>query len=99
DERQLVLDANLGPVVVHEVLVQEDEGDDLHDAAGDNGEHDPDDRLPEGLLHALEDVEVRTGPLEGRGELSLQTSSTRLLPSKSQGGVEEVDPALVVIAH
>jgi len=65
DQRQLKLGADLGSVVLDEVLVEQHERDDLGHAAGDDSKHHPDDGLTEVSSHLPQHGQLTGGPWAG----------------------------------
>ena len=92
DQRQLKLGADLGSVVLDEVLVEQHERDDLGHAAGDDGKHHPDDGLTEVSSHLPQHGQLTGGPLEGRRQFLLQALASGLLPCHGGRRVEEFEP-------
>jgi hypothetical protein len=58
DKGEFVLDADLGSIMFDQVLVQKNKGNNLGDAASNNGQYEPDDRLPKIAGHLSEHRQV-----------------------------------------
>ena len=82
-----------------QILVQEYEGNDVDDAAGDNGQYGPDHGFAEIARHFPEHGQVQRRSLERGCQLLLHSSSPGLFPPEVDRGIKEFQAAGVVVPH
>jgi len=84
--------------MAHQVLVEQNERNYVDYAIGDHRKHQPDDGFSEIARHLFQHRKVGGGSLERWGQFALGPRR-RPPPSESNSGVEQFQPAGVVLPH